>query len=583
MLAAMAWPYTAAYYRARDALLADGPICIHCAIEPATEADHFPPIAMHEHVEGSGCCVLIPSCAPCGRRQGAAIAHNLAQPSEPEEIVEPVGFDVDDAVWDVAWLDDFRDVPDEATWPRFMSAPHPLAVGTRGPEFVDWANARAPKPLRWWQRLVAYRLLEVDDAGALVWESLILTLARQVGKSWLVRELCMWRLYQGEHFGEPQTIVHTARDLNICEQVQRPARHYAKTLPEELKAREANGFVSIERLVDGSRWLIKAKDAVYGYDASFALVDEAWAVDSLAVEEGLYPTMIEREQSQLVLVSSAHRRATTLMINRRAAAIATMREPARDLIVEWSTPRALALDDERGWRLASPHWTARRRDMIRGRLLAAVEGSLRDVDEDDPVEAFRSQWLNQWPIVRALPVVDKGERLIEPGAWDALTEDVEIVGSLVLAVEDFFGHGAAAAAAGMSADGRVVVGGWTFRTRGEAFRWASHWASLFDGSTLLVGASLMGERALSEIDVLDVVSMTSSKTAPALSLLRELVASRRIVHDGSPELAEQIDAARVKLLASGLSLLAGTRSDLLKAVVWASAAIERDVLVPAVH
>src|SRR4029077_12314398 len=36
----------------------------------------------------------------------------------------------DDRMWNVPWLDDLRSVPDDAWWPRIMSAPHPLAVGS---------------------------------------------------------------------------------------------------------------------------------------------------------------------------------------------------------------------------------------------------------------------------------------------------------------------------------------------------------------------------------------------------------------------------------------------------------------------
>jgi hypothetical protein len=36
----------------------------------ATSLDHQPPLALHRHVDGSGCCRLVPSCLPCNLRAG---------------------------------------------------------------------------------------------------------------------------------------------------------------------------------------------------------------------------------------------------------------------------------------------------------------------------------------------------------------------------------------------------------------------------------------------------------------------------------------------------------------------------------
>jgi hypothetical protein len=53
--------------------------------------------------------------------------------------------------------------------------------------------------------------------------------------------------------------------------------------------------------------MLRAKEAVYGYSVSLGAVDEAWKVRGSSVDEGLTPTMAEREQPQLLLVSTAHR------------------------------------------------------------------------------------------------------------------------------------------------------------------------------------------------------------------------------------------------------------------------------------
>ena len=268
------------------------------------------------HVDGDPSRYSGPEHQACNR----ATAGRWVPPAPPEP--ERAGLEPGDARWRVPWLEGLLVVPSDATWPRLMSVPHPRAVGSLGVEFAGWAEERnGGKPLRWWQQLVATRLLEVDELGELCWEALVMSTARQVGKSWLLRELCLWRLHQGERFGEQQLVWHTGKEVRVCREVQLPARAWAKRQPELYKVREVNGNESIEYRQDGSRWLIGAKEAAYGYSVSCAAVDEAWKVAPNSVEEAVAPTMVERAQPQLWLVSTAHRLASPLMLNRRLEAL----------------------------------------------------------------------------------------------------------------------------------------------------------------------------------------------------------------------------------------------------------------------
>ena len=164
-------------------------------------------------------------------------------------------------------------------------------------------------------------------------------MARQLGKSWLLRELVLWRIHQGDRFGEPQDVLHTGKDVAICKEIQRPARSWARSQPDIYKVREVNGQEHIEYLPDGSRWMLRAKEAAYGLAVSMAAVDEAWKVRSHTIEEGVTPTMVERAQPQLLLVSTAHRLTTDLMLERRRVALAGLEDGDGDLLVEWSAPR----------------------------------------------------------------------------------------------------------------------------------------------------------------------------------------------------------------------------------------------------
>src|SRR5262245_25669542 len=281
-------PYGPEHQRIRRMMLGDGTLCAHCRRRPATELDHDPPLATHIHREGSGCCRRVPSCAQCNRHGGHLVQHGLWRPgvelATPELEPERAGLEAGDRRWRVPWLTGLLDIPGDATWPRLMTVPHPRAAGSLGGEFIDWSARRTGRPLRWGQRLTAIRLLEVDHPGRLVWETAVLSTARQVGKSWLLRELCLWRIHQAGRFGDPQDVLHTGKDLAVCKEVQRPARIWAKARRHDYKVREVNGQEEIERLADGSRWMLRAKEAVYGYSVSMGAADEAWKVRQTSIE-----------------------------------------------------------------------------------------------------------------------------------------------------------------------------------------------------------------------------------------------------------------------------------------------------------
>lgn len=487
-----------------------------------------------------------------------------------EDHLEPLGFDVLSSVWDRApWLDALRDVPTNAAWPRFMSVPHADAVGTFGWEFVEWAEARRGRPLRWWQRLFAVRLLEHDADELLTWEESLLSLARQLGKTYVVGDLCMWRLEQADRFDGEQLVASTGKDLNVVKEMHRFHRKLCKLAPETYVVREVNGQEEIERRDDMSRWLVRAKEGVYGLGADMATLDEAWKIIAAVVDEGLQPTMVERPQSQLVLLSTAHRLATSLMLDRRATAVDRLADPDdRVLLVEWSAPRGAELDDVEVWRMASPHWSAKRERTIAKAYERAMAGETGDPEEPDPVEAFRCQWLNQWP--RRVSRGGRGEPLLAAGVWDRLAELCDFEpGPAFVAIEDHHGHGAAVAVVMERSDGRLEVGGWAEDSIDAAMVWVHKVCELHPGSLLMHGPSI-------SVDVTGLAAGTELRGASraqisvALPLLRSLALGRRLVHDDTTSLDDQIAEARVTRLAGGgLSLVAGPRNDLVRAVAVA--------------
>jgi len=487
-----------------------------------------------------------------------------------------------DPGWDAChWLGPIRAealADPQLTWPRLMSGPHPRAVGSYGSELVSWAAGRTGMDLRWWQRLAALRLLEHDAAGQLVWSWWLVSTARQVGKSWLLRELLLWRIHQGTRFGEPQLVLHTGKDLPVCREVQRPARAWAQR-EGGYKVRESNGTEEIET-ADGSRWMIRGRGSIYGYSASLGAVDEAWRVAPEVVEDGLEPTMAERASAQLGLLSTAHRMATQLMPSRRAAAMAELAEPTEVLLLEWSAPADAELSDRDAWRMASPHWSERRARLITAQHHRAVTaGVTDDPDEPDPVESFRSQWLNIWPTAKA-ETASRTSPLLDDGAWPALTELAAApVGALALAVDDHYGRGTGTVALARIAGGRVLAWGATHDRRSDAAAWLTLLAGRHPGSRLLVAPALEPDPDIGAVPLVERIAASGVLVRAGLALIRETAGAGSLRHDGSPALASQMAGARVVESASGSMALAagGARVELVRALAAALAITLRPV------
>jgi len=457
-----------------------------------------------------------------------------------------------------------------------MTGPNPSAVGTYGPDIVEFAANRGIH-MRWWQRLVLYRLAEHDDNGDLVWIDAFISTARQVGKSFALRELALWRVNSGNTFDAEQLVLHTGKDLASCREIMRRARPWARDMPGWY-AREGNGNEEIG-YGDGSRWLIRASTGVYSYSATLGIVDEAWGVPPGVVDEGIEPTIAEARSGQLVLFSTAHRLCTPLVPPRRAGLLNAMAagEVGASLMLEWSAPRGSEMQDRDAWRLASPHWTPARARLLESKLRRAQSGELADPDEhDDPLEAFKSQWLNIWPSRRVV-ASNEARPLVDRDTWADLADLYAAAPDgvpLVLAVNDYLGLRAAAAACTQLPDGRLLVWGGVFDSPGDAYAWCAFTIGRRDYCRVLVGRSLSVTDARASLPE----STTVEKVPPgfaniALPLSRSLIRAGRVVHSGDEALATQITGVGlVPTIAGGLSQAhRGIRADLLHSATWAIA------------
>jgi hypothetical protein len=455
-----------------------------------------------------------------------------------------------------SWLADLYDIPADAAWPRYMTPPHPDAVGSYGTELEEWLLAEQGVTLRWWQRLATRRQLEHDAAGELVWETVIDSESRRSGKSTRLRGLATWRMARQALFGEVQTVIHTGSDMAICREIQRGVWRWAEEVAGWSVTR-ANGKEAVESLT-GDRWLVRSQSAVYGYDCSLGLVDEGWNVPPAVVDEGLEPALLERRMPQLVLTSTAHRRATSLMRRKIAAGLAGMGEDFATLLMLWGAGGGDDIGDPAVWRAASPHWSAHRLKLIRGKYERAMRGEADpDADDLDPAEGFKAQYLNVWPepsVARPAP----GEPVFTAAEWAGL-DGYRPGQPRVAAVEAWFSQGAALSMAEPLPDGRVGVSSVAFADVPSAVG-AARAAGI---GVILVGKSL----AAGELGVEGV----GGTTRQAVLDLRRFADDGVLAHDGSAVLAEQALGLRVAASSDGPRLVSKGRADAVKSAVWAVA------------
>lgn len=457
------------------------------------------------------------------------------------------------------WLVPFLEVPDDASPPLWMSPPPADAVGSYGADAVAWIEESQRIRLRWWQRLAITRQLEHRADGSLVHRSVVESGPRRIGKSVRIRGLALWRLEHGPGlFGETQLVMHTGSDVAICREIQRAAWRWAEDVAGWTVTR-GNGKEAVET-PGGDRWLVRAQDAVYGYDCCLGLVDEGWNVKPDTVTEGLEPATLERSSAQVHLTSTAHRRATSLMRGQLQSAL-TVDDPEVLLLV-WAAPPGSDPGDPAVWRAASAHWSQDRRRMIASKYEKALAGQADpEADDPDPMAGFVAQYLNIW---RLRETATRGEPMVDEQGWAHLIATMPDPDAKpdAAAIESWFAEGISVVLAWRLDGGRVLVSVTAHDDLPAAV--AAVRASGFRGVTTL-GASLAADPAAARFRTRPGEGRTADAVKDVERLLREDV----VRHDGGQHLTDQVLAVRTVPGADGRRMSSTGRADAVKATAWA--------------
>lgn len=442
-----------------------------------------------------------------------------------------------------------------------MSPPHPDAVGSLGDAAIEWAREEMGITLRWWQQLATVKQLEyklVDGKPVLLWRQVIESTPRRAGKSTRMRVMAMWRVLGAAHFGERQLVMHTGSDLAICLEIIRQAWPWAED--HGMKIRTKNGAEAIEDVLTDSRWLVRGKRSVYGYDVTMGIVDEAWNVAAGVVDDGLEPSLLERIQPQLLITSTAHRKATSLMRRRFHAALAGLEDDKRTLLLWWGLQPGADPADTNNWRLASPHWTEERREFIEDKYNRALRGEADpEFDDLSPMDAFTSQYLNIWPDPEKTRTKDRP--FISSVDWNAVADEMDPEYPIACAaVESWYQEGVSVAVAAVRPVGDIIVSVESYPDL------ASARGALEGIDTILVGKSLSADPAI--VDLWPEPRVQTSRSA--LIDLERMLREGTVRHDGSQTLTNQVLAVRVTDGVEGPNIRSRFRMDAVKAAVWAA-------------
>jgi hypothetical protein len=268
---------------------------------------------------------------------------------------------------------------------------------------------------------------------------------------------------------------------------------------------------------------------------------------------------MEREMgAQLWLTSTAHRRATSLMRRRIAAALASLGEDLRNLVMIWGAAANADISDPAVWQSASPYWTEDRREFIADRYERALAGEADpEADDVDALEGFKAQYLNIWPPsgTRRMP----GEEVFTAEDWAELNGYEPTGTPDVAAIENWFAQGISVALATQLPDGTVGVTVKDFETLATA----GEFARASGARTVIAG------RALAAKPELEGTTPVAQLTRLALVDVQRFATEGILRHDGSPELEEQALALRRIKTQDGQRIVSSGRMDALKAVAFA--------------
>jgi phage terminase large subunit-like protein len=215
---------------------------------------------------------------------------------------------------------------------------------TLGYEAIAFAREILGVELLPWQRFWLLHALELLPDGSFRFRTILTLVARQQGKTTLLKIVSLWAMY----LGHAHLVLGAAQSLDIARESWQGAVELAED-NDELAAevaniRRANGEQCLT-LTSGARYRITAatRGAGRGLSVDLLVLDELREHRDWAAWGALTKTTIARPNALVVGISNAGDDQSVVLNSLRSAALAGTDETVG--IFEWSAPDGCALDD----------------------------------------------------------------------------------------------------------------------------------------------------------------------------------------------------------------------------------------------
>ena len=272
-----------------------------------------------------------------------------------------------------------------------------------------------------WQRQVADTALEKVD-GHYWYRTVGVGVGRQSGKSKLVETRIAFELLKPRHH-----VAYTAQDRNMAKLKWQEHVNSFERCPAIAKQIHRISYINgSERIYmkNGSSYgIVTPNDkGARGMSLNLMVIDEA-LMHPLSLIASLQPTLATRKDGQLWILSNAGIPGKSeLLQHYRSVAHANIADKSTRLAwFEWApTEEKFDYMDESIWRQAIPSLGE-----SNGVLIEAV----REAATTNSPEIFTKEWLNVWPALEAVAVIDVD-------LWDSLARtDITVGNKIVLGVD----------------------------------------------------------------------------------------------------------------------------------------------------
>lgn len=380
-----------------------------------------------------------------------------------------------------------------------------------------------------WQKYLLTHALELDSNGDFRFRTIVTLVARQNGKTHLLKCLALWMLYTGR----VRTVLGAAQSLDIARESWSGAVEMAEDdqeLKSEISAvRRANGEQEL-KLHNGARYKIAAatRSAGRGLSVDLLILDELREHRTWEAWGALSKTTMARPNGLTFCISNAGDDQSIVLNQLREKALAG--SDSSLAIFEWSAEENAELDNREAWAQANP-----------GLGHTITEQALASSLSTDPPAVFRTEVL--------CTRVESLDGAVDLGAWKSCLDASGSLGNIrerVIVALDVAPDGRHVTLCGAAQldDGR---------TRVEVLAaWDSTSAARFELKTLVerikpaaVAWFPSGPAAALAADLRDLgaVEIKGVSVTESCQEFADLVVARRVLHPGDPLLDAHVAGA----------------------------------------